>query len=137
MSMRCLDLVFQNLCSVLDPYKAGLRRENVAHVSHALFCPCLACKGVCKVHERNGTFVVVAQEGGVLYARCADSSCYCSEEEASSGWMDVVCAKTGRPWIRLTPESLAEFESKTARPDYRKRPRQETLVDDLEEDRGT
>ena len=84
----------------------------MAHITGALFCPCLACKGVIRVHENNGTFVAVAEEGSVLYARCADSSCRCDKEEMESGWMDVVKDSGPRPWVRLTEEKLAELQGK-------------------------
>ena len=84
----------------------------MAHISGALFCPCLACKGVIRVHENNGTFVAMAEEDSVLYARCADSSCCCDKEDMESGWMDVVKDSGSRPWVRLTKEKLAELQSK-------------------------
>lgn len=84
----------------------GVRREDVAHVAPAIFCPCLACKGVIKVHEKNGTFVALADDGGVLYARCADWTCRCSEEDLGLGWMDPVAGSGQRPWVRITPASI-------------------------------
>lgn len=84
----------------------GVRREDVAHVAPAIFCPCLACKGVIKVHEKNGTFVALADDGGVLYARCADWTCRCSEEDLELGWMDPVAGSGQRPWVRITPASI-------------------------------
>ncbi len=83
----------------------------MAHISRALFCPCLACKGVIRVHASNGTFVAVAEEGKILYARCSDRTCRCDKEELEDGWMDVVKDSGTRPWIRLTLEKLEELES--------------------------
>lgn len=131
-SMPCLDGVYKTL----SPHAPDIRREDVARLSPALFCPSLACKGVCKVHENNGTFVAVTPKGDVLYARCADWSCCCSEEEIKSGWMDVVCKGT-RPWIKLTAEKIAEFESRNQLQMCRKRRRRETLVDEHHQSGGT
>lgn len=65
-----------------------------------------------RVHDSNGTFVAVAEEGRVLYARCADSSCQCDQEDAESGWLEVVKDSGPRPWVKLTEEKLAELESR-------------------------
>lgn len=130
-SMPCLDKVY----SFLSDQVQDIRREDVARLSPALFCPTLACKGVCKVHENNGTFVAVNPKGDVLYARCADSTCHCDEEEMKQGCMDVICGGT-RPWIKLTAEKMAEFEGKTQSLQVmmcRKRQRRETLIDGIEE----
>ena len=107
--MSCLDAIHAIICKLVP----DIKREDMAHLSPALFCPCLACKGVVKVHEKNGTFVAMAEEGSVMYARCADRLCCCSGEDLRSGWMDVVDSKNPRPWIKLTAEKMAEFESKT------------------------
>lgn len=106
-SMRCLDAIH----SSLSQFVQGVKRENVAHVSRALFCPCLACKGVIRIHDRNGTFVAVAEEGAVLYARCSDWTCRCDKEDLQSGLMDVAGGSGTRPWIRLTLEKLEALES--------------------------
>ena len=84
----------------------------MGHLLRTLFCPSLACKGEFRVHDSNGTFVALAEEGSVLYARCSDSSCTCSEEDVKSGWMDVVDGTGRRPWVRLTAAKLAEVESR-------------------------
>lgn len=107
-SMHCLDSIH----SVLVTFVQGVSRQGMAHVSGALFCPCLACKGVIRIHESNGTFVALAEEGKVVYARCADSSCCCDKDDAESGWMDVVKDTGPRPWVKLTEEKLAELQSK-------------------------
>lgn len=109
-SMRCLDGVHSLLTSRVQ----GVRREDMARLSPALFCPSLACKGICKVHESNGTYVAVAERGSVLYARCADHTCHCDAEDIEEGWMEVVtdCGGT-RPWIKLTAERMAKFEAET------------------------
>ena len=116
-SMHCLNSIH----TVLSTFVQGVSREGMAHICGALFCPCLACKGVVRVHDSNGTFVAVAEEGRAVYARCADSSCCCSEKDVESGWMDVVkdsgsrpwVKNSGsRPWVKLTEEKLAEFESR-------------------------
>lgn len=104
--MPCLNHVHKMLESMVP----GVRREDVAHVSHAMFCPCLACKGVIKVHGNNGTFVAVAEEGRVLYARCADRTCLCSEEEIKQACMETVPNSGLRPWVKITPIKLEELE---------------------------
>ena len=108
--MHCLDPIHTKL----SQHVQGVKREDVAHIARTLFCPCLACKGVIKVHENNGTFVAVAEEGRVLYARCADGSCLCEEKDLMSGCMDVVDGTGKRPWIRLTPERLQDLEARHA-----------------------
>ena len=109
--MNCLDPIH----TMLSVHVQGVKREDVAHIARALFCPCLACKGVIKVHENNGTFVAVAEEGRVLYARCADGSCLCEAEDMTGGCMDVVNGTGKRPWIRLTPDKLLELETHHAK----------------------
>lgn len=118
--MKCLDTSYHMLLSLVP----GVERGCMAHLSPSLFCPCLACKGIIKVHSKNGTFVAVAEEGRVLYARCADWTCKCGVEDLGSGWMEVVikndCNNSGdssssssqRPWVKLTEEKVLEFESK-------------------------
>jgi hypothetical protein len=107
-SMPTLDC----LHSTLSTSVPGIKREDMAHLSRALFCPCLACKGEIKVHGSNGTYVALAEKGMVLYARCADRTCVCGEEDIKSGWMDVLEGTGARPWIKLTEEKLEELESK-------------------------
>lgn len=111
MNMQCLD----NLHSALSSLVRDVRRGDMAHLTPALFCPSLACKGICKVHENNGTFVALARGGEVLYARCADWTCCCEQKDLEAGWMEVVAGgKAGtRPWIKLTAEKMAEFEKRT------------------------
>ena len=75
-----------------------------------------------KVHERNGTFVAVAEDGDVLYARCSDSSCSCDVEDMESGWMEVVKDSGKRPWVKLTAEKLGEFEERARQNDNKRRP---------------
>ena len=110
-SMHCLDA----LHGMLSKYVQGVKRENVAHIKRALFCPCLACKGVIRVHDQNGTFVAVAEEGAVLYARCSDWTCCCDKEDFERCYMDVVEGSGTRPWIKLTAEKLEELESQHTR----------------------
>jgi hypothetical protein len=106
-SMSCLDKIHIMLSNLVE----GIKRENMAHIARALFCPCLACKGVIRVHEKNGTFVAVAEEGRVLYARCADISCSCDEDEIKSDWAnDVVKGSGRRPWVRLSVDKLEKME---------------------------
>jgi hypothetical protein len=107
-TMPCLDPIHV----VLSRLVPGVRREDMAHVLRTLICPCLACKGVPKVHESNGTFVALAEGGDVLYARCSDWSCCCEELDMKSGWMDIVEGSGTRPWVKLTAEKMAEFEAK-------------------------
>lgn len=111
-SMHCLDAIH----GMLSKYVQGVKRESVAHVTRTLFCPCLACKGVIKVHASNGTFVAVAEEGKVLYARCSDRTCQCDREDLESGLMEIVDGSGARPWIRLTVEKLKELESAAQHP---------------------
>ena len=118
-SMHCLNSIHTALATFVQ----GVSRDGMAHISGALFCPCLACKGVIKIHGSNGTFVAVAEEGRVVYARCADSSCCCDKDDAESGWMDVVKDTGPRPWVKLTEEKLAELQSKVQQANARKRPR--------------
>jgi hypothetical protein len=107
--MPCLTPIHELLSRHVD----GIKRENVAHISRAFFCPCLACKGVIKIHENNGTFVAMAEEGKVVYARCADRSCLCSEEDIKKGdCMEVVEGTGARPWIKLTAERMAALEAR-------------------------
>jgi hypothetical protein len=108
-SMPCLNHIHSTLSQLVP----GVVREKVAHISRALFCPCLACKGVPKVHESNGTFVALAEDGDVLYARCSDSSCSCDDKDMESDWMEVVKNSGKRPWVKLTAEKLGEFEGRT------------------------
>ena len=111
--MSCLDTIHIMLSKLVE----GVKRENMAHISRALFCPCLACKGVMRVHEKNGTFVAVAEEGKVLYARCADMSCLCDEDEIEGDWAkDVVKGSGKRPWVRLTMDKLEELQRKPKKP---------------------
>lgn len=105
-SMQCLNA----LHCMLSKYVQGIKRESMAHVSRTLFCPCLACKGVIKVHASNGTFVAVAEDGNVLYARCSDRTCRCEKEELENGLMDIVEGSDNRPWIKLTAEKLQKLE---------------------------
>ena len=106
-SMSCLDTIHIKLSNLVE----GIKRENMAHIARALFCPCLACKGVVRVHEKNGTFVAVAEEGRVLYVRCADISCRCDEDEIKSDWAnDVVKGSGKRPWVRLSLDRLEQME---------------------------
>jgi hypothetical protein len=105
--MACLNPIHEMLSKHVD----GVKRENMAHMTRAFFCPCLACKGVIKIHENNGTFVAVAEEGKVLYARCSDRSCLCVEEDIKLGCMEVVQGTGARPWIKLTAEKMAELEA--------------------------
>lgn len=109
-SMHCLGPIHHMLSSLVP----NVKKEDVAHVSPAIFCPCLACKGVVKVHDKNGTFVALADEGNVLYARCADRTCHCSVEELESGWMEVV-GTGARPWVKITAQSVLEFERRVQR----------------------
>lgn len=105
--MSCLDAIHGSLSLLVQ----GVKRESVAHIKRALFCPCLACKGIIKVHDQNGTFVAVAEDGKVLYARCSDWTCRCDKEDLESGLMEVAGGSGTRPWIRLTLEKLEELES--------------------------
>lgn len=116
-SMHCLDAIH----GMLSKYVQGVKRESVAHVTRTLFCPCLACKGVIRVHDRNGTFVAVAEDGKALYARCSDWTCQCEKEDIESGLMEVVEGSGTRPWIKLTAEKLQELESTAQHP--KKKPR--------------
>lgn len=116
-SMHCLDAIH----GMLSQFVQDVKRENVAHVNRTLFCPCLACKGVIKVHASNGTFVAVAEEGRVLYARCSDWTCKCEKKDLESGLMDVVEGSGTRPWIKLTAKKLQELESTAQHPRKKQR----------------
>ena len=105
-TMPCLGPIHE----MLSKHVQGIKKEDVAHISRAFFCPCLACKGLIKIHENNGTFVAMAEEGKVIYARCSDRSCLCDEKDIKDGCMDVVEGTGARPWIRLTAEKMAELE---------------------------
>lgn len=107
-TMPCLDPIHVVLSKLIP----SVRREDMAHISRTVLCPCLACKGIPKVHESNGTFVAVAEGGNVLYARCSDWSCCCDEKDITSGWMEVVEGSGARPWVKLTAEKMVEFEQK-------------------------
>jgi hypothetical protein len=118
--MNSLDYIHTKLSSIVP--LASIKREDVAHIGSYLFCPSLACKGILRVHSRNGTYVALAEGGTMLYARCADYTCRCSKEEIESGWMDVVCDEDVRPWVKLTVEKLAEFSRKIQQQRKRKHP---------------
>jgi hypothetical protein len=100
----------------LSKWVKGIKREHVAHIKRALFCPCLACKGVIKVHDQNGTFVAVAEDGAALYARCSDWTCQCEKKDLESGLMEIVEGSGTRPWIKLSVEKLQELESSAQQP---------------------
>jgi hypothetical protein len=107
-TMPCLDSIHAQLIKLIP----SLRREDMAHVARTLMCPCLACKGIPKVHGSNGTFVALAEGGDVLYARCSDWTCCCDESDTTSGWMDIVEGSGTRPWVKLTAEKMAQFEER-------------------------
>ena len=107
---------------VLSSQVKTIKREDVAHIGGYLFCPSVACKGILKVHSRNGTFVALAEDGHVLYARCSDKTCNCTKEQMESGHMDVLNKDDTRPWVRLTEEKLVEFASKIQQQKKRKHP---------------
>jgi hypothetical protein len=111
-SMHCLDHVHAHISG----YVRDIKRQDVAHISRALFCPCLACKGVVRVHSSNGTFVAVAEDGNALYARCSDRTCLCDKEDMEQDWVDVIQASGPRPWIKLTATKLAVLESEAQLP---------------------
>lgn len=106
---------------MLSKFVHGIKRENMAHVSRALFCPCLACKGVIKVHANNGTFVAVAEEGAVLYARCSDWTCHCERADFEGSCVEVVEGSGTRPWIKLTLATLEALEEGAQHPRKRQR----------------
>jgi hypothetical protein len=106
-TMHCLEHVHSHISG----YVQDIKREDVAHISRALFCPCLACKGVFRVHESNGTFVAVAEGGKILYARCSDRTCLCDKEDMEESYLEVVERSGSRPWIKLTEESMEHLES--------------------------
>jgi hypothetical protein len=115
-SMSCLDPLHELLSRHVD----GVKREDMAHIARALFCPSLACKGIIKVHENNGTFVAMAEEGRVVYARCSDKSCVCTERDVTDGPVEVVQGTGARPWIKLTEDKMAELERTHKLPQKRK-----------------
>ena len=115
-SMHCLDAIHGSL----SKWVQGVKRKHVGHVNRALFCPCLACKGVIKVHERNGTFVAVAEDGATLYARCSDWTCQCDKKDLESGLMEIVAGSGTRPWIKLTVAKMEELESSAQQPPRKK-----------------
>ena len=69
-----------------------------------------------KVHERNGTFVAVTEDGAALYARCSDWTCQCEKKDLESGLMEIVEGSGTRPWIKLSVEKLQELESSAQQP---------------------